>query len=133
MRGEKNGKDLIMRGGEGSPPHARGKVSSLQLMPSVLGITPACAGKSLQPQRSCFHGRDHPRMRGEKQYVRGEYIIGWGSPPHARGKVRLVRKRRDTGRITPACAGKRFSSSETRHSVGDHPRMRGEKRTRRGI
>ena len=33
----------------GSPPHVRGKVSKQEIISVVMGITPACAGKSTSP------------------------------------------------------------------------------------
>ena len=71
--------------------------------------------------------RDHPRMRGEKW---GDvWIVGTarGSPPHARGKVVIYASRIVATRITPACAGKSFSSFGRTSLIRDHPRMRGEK------
>ena len=34
------------------------------------GITPACAGKSIIQQIINYSGRDHPRLRGEKIFLR---------------------------------------------------------------
>ena len=66
-------------------------------------------------------------MRGEKDRRLERFPDYVGSPPHARGKVKLLRGKRRASGITPACAGKRdkrlFSEWQTR----DHPRMRGEK------
>ena len=50
----------------GSPPHVRGKVHSGVLVVVVLGITPACAGKSYTLQAVGLKVWDHPRMCGEK-------------------------------------------------------------------
>ena len=49
----------------GSPPHARGIL--IAGMPKIAssGITPACAGNTLQDTRCGSLVRDHPRMRGE--------------------------------------------------------------------
>ena len=51
----------------GSPPHVRGKVLILDDVPGVVGITPACAGKSHCRSRTSPDRWDHPRMCGEKR------------------------------------------------------------------
>ena len=75
-----------------------------------MGITPACAGKSVPDVISRSLPGDHPRMRGEKRLSRIE--------------------RRNRRRITPACAGKRSSPFSLSRPLWDHPRMRGEKNCR---
>ncbi len=47
MRGEKFGKEADTMMAMGSPPHARGKVCGGIRGYAVVGITPACAGKSI--------------------------------------------------------------------------------------
>ena len=66
-------------------------------------------------------------MRGEKSLSVPPDVAVAGSSPHARGKVGLMRKRRLTYRIIPACAGKSFILDEVPEFIQDHPRMRGEK------
>ena len=53
----------------GSPPRVRGKGIKIRLCGPLVGITPACAGKSIFVQRSINHGKDHPRVCGEKNGV----------------------------------------------------------------
>ena len=86
MRGEKVYKACLKAQMAGSPPHARGKVALRAHVHAVLGITPACAGKSIQKPLSITDGGDHPRMRGEKTAIPCDRQPGEGSPPHARGK-----------------------------------------------
>ena len=50
-----------------------------------------------------------------------------GSPPHARGKVRLPLIPPLFAGITPAYAGKRSCPCSGSCCIGDHPRIRGEK------
>ena len=50
-----------------------------------------------------------------------------GSPPRVRGKVFFSAAHCSTDGITPACAGKRGSTSRKRAIGRDHPRMCGEK------
>ena len=72
--------------------------------------------------------------------MRGEDVVcglcgcgAWGSPPHARGRLRLrFSQLIDTG-ITPACAGKTFPDSSPTPDSPDHPRMRGEDRLRLSV
>ena len=65
MRGEdsreKNTQTYIM----GSPPHARGRLTSLAAAYNLERITPACAGKTVRHGRLAQVMADHPRMRGE--------------------------------------------------------------------
>ena len=90
----------------GSPPHARGRRFPCVRVDKVLGITPACAGKTLDTIPRRTGGGDHPRMRGEDS---------WFSRPLSLPK-----------RITPACAGKTVRVIKGDVSGADHPRMRGE-------
>ncbi len=112
MRGEK--KSLTQREDvkEGSPPHARGKGNAVFFDKPISRITPACAGKSRQWIIINRTVKDHPRMRGEKTTCPGPYLQSKGSPPHARGKVFVLKGRRHGGRITPACAGKSLHNYE---------------------
>ena len=97
----------------GSPPHVRGKDLGRCAPVNAGGITPACAGKSLEPVDVSAIAGDHPRMCGEKSISTISTVQTGGSPPHVRGKgskrSRIGRKRR----ITPACAGKRLKRSRS--------------------
>ena len=113
VRGEKFHGLVKVGRGRGSPPRARGKGILRIFLLILLGITPACAGKSgVQAIRQRLH-KDHPRMRGEKTVVppSGRFVLG--SPPHARGKVQ--------------------ASFILEMALGDHPRMRGEKAAKKNI
>ena len=90
----------------GSPPRVRGKVLAAHPLFLILGITPACAGKSVCRRFSSLVRRDHPRVCGEKKLATFNDETGEGSPPRVRGKaVRVVALELRIG-ITPACAGK---------------------------
>ena len=91
----------------GSPPHVRGKGFSGFFCAVFVGITPACAGKSVSRGHAPPAGRDHPRVCGEKYHA--SPIPGF----------RL--------RITPACAGKSCAGCVAAVTVKDHPRVCGEK------
>ena len=128
MCGEKNTKKKSGNKATGSPPHVRGKVFCDFIADGVIGITPACAGKSRTLQaifRFCW---DHPRMCGEKDYIIRLPNFQGGSPPHVRGKGVANKTTRRMPRITPACAGKSSLVFPSHTLVRDHPRMCGEKR-----
>ena len=111
----------------GSPPRMRGKASHHEVCVLVLGITPACAGKSDRNPRLPRRTEDHPRVCGEKQSWASNPSPGKGSPPRMRGKARCSCRRWKKSRITPAYAGKSSSASSFAPSSGDHPRVCGEK------
>ena len=127
MRGEKRSVTRNRAAKKGSPPHARGKVNGRLLSAVALGITPACAGKSLHVFQAHNQCRDHPRMRGEKRKGNCTISARPGSPPHARGKGSLAADSLGARGITPACAGKSRQGSLGGACGWDHPRMRGEK------
>ena len=53
-----------------------------------------------------------------------------GSPPRMRGKEGMEQVKTSVVRITPAYAGKRAPTAARRLTLGDHPRVCGEKRER---
>ena len=67
MRGEDRAVDHLGVCGEGSPPHARGRLDEDKITQEVRRITPACAGKTPTPTNPTQPSPDHPRMRGEDQ------------------------------------------------------------------
>ena len=71
--------------------------------------------------------KDHPRPCGEKSCMRR--ACGWrgGSPPPMRGKVPGRYGRGIFCRITPAHAGKSFSTVSSNAKIWDHTRPCGEK------
>ena len=111
----------------GSPPRRRGKEGAQLAEKTGIRITPAWAGKS----KSLYSGgrghRDHPRMGGEKHAGRFKKLVGWGSPPHGRGKVQACPEDSPASGITPAWAGKRQPRRPSSRDRRDHPRMGGEK------
>ena len=110
----------------GSPPHARGAVKEILITMLSQGITPACAGSSLDYNASAMWYKDHPRMRGEQTGNLPRSDPGTGSPPHARGAVSFRAAHHMNTRITPACAGSSPGPVAVMISGRDHPRMRGE-------
>ena len=114
-------------GRRGSPPRVRGKVSCHCWITPQLGITPACAGKSLTIPKLTTRSWDHPRVCGEKSRVCPRSDPGTGSPPRVRGKARGCLRRPVSQRITPACAGKSVLFNIYQVIAEDHPRVCGEK------
>ena len=66
-------------------------------------------------------------MGGEKLTIDSLELASSGSPPHGRGKEMGSQGQITADRITPAWAGKRFSTINGADSIKDHPRMGGEK------
>ena len=147
MRGEDGFPPGFGDAAAGSPPHARGRLAAAEPIESVLGITPACAGKTSARISDTVIITDHPRMRGEdilgskvqaaKPWITpacagktAPHALGPaprpGSPPHARGRPAFSALKPSGIRITPACAGKTFPYSCRETTIADHPRMRGE-------
>ena len=93
----------------GSPPRVRGKGKIMKALKIAGRITPACAGKSCSCPQNPRSRWDHPRVCGEKRQLAAVSSAGLGSPPRVRGKEKLLLRRHQIGRITPACAGKSFS------------------------
>ena len=115
----------------GSPPRVRGKDASTGLADIVVGITPACAGKSRASTSSSRTAGDHPRVCGEKILEARHSPIRTGSPPRVRGKAGRCRCDRRGNGITPACAGKSQPHYRFRQCPRDHPRVCGEKTSAR--
>ena len=127
MRGEKINKVEGVDPMAGSPPRVRGKGAFWVIQSLSSRITPACAGKSSARSRAPSQPRDHPRVRGEKALEHGAKGAGVGSPPRTRGKARNGFLFVSAVGITPAYAGKSRSGKTVSMTVGDHPRVRGEK------
>ena len=133
MCGEKSPSRVMMESGKGSPPRVRGKVQIGSSISSDTRITPACAGKSFSHKNFPLSLKDHPRVCGEKAAAAQLRLLGRGSPPRVRGKARCDIEGLEGRRITPACAGKRPTTTRTRRSWRDHPRVRGEKPMRSAL
>ena len=111
----------------GSPPRGRGKVTHYNEWLYNAGITPAWAGKSTWSPSFKDLRQDHPRVGGEKYFLR--FLAGdkHGSPPRGRGKGQRFIYEQLKARITPAWAGKRPSCRQRSCRSRDHPRVGGEK------
>ena len=115
----------------GSPPRGRGKVPETYRYVAGYGITPAWAGKSLGIC-ACFPlVQDHPRVGGEKFAFLVFAPDVLGSPPRGRGKAPGAHRPAKYQGITPAWAGKRPSGAQPWPPPRDHPRVGGEKMSKR--
>ena len=109
MCGEKCGGVLVCNAQGGSPPRMRGREYRTYNVSSLIGITPAYAGKSgLLP---------------------GLAACTAGSPPRMRGKDAPCTAQACLERITPAYAGKSNGFITHNRMEWDHPRVCGEKRS----
>ena len=69
------------------------------------GITPAYAGNTKRVSKIEDTREDHPRLRGEHQWITLQIVLMQGSPPPTRGTQAQGRKNPLSGGITPAYAG----------------------------
>ena len=127
MGGEKLPRPCLPRTRWGSPPHGRGKVIARNKGIKRKGITPAWAGKRVFWDFALNFSKDHPRMGGEKCFIRFFHLLIRGSPPHGRGKAPGSSNNGNVIGITPAWAGKSASNTLSTWYQQDHPRMGGEK------
>ena len=126
LRGEQYSMQFLGRSHLGSPPLARGTASEAKKEWKRIGITPACAGNSTMQGGISTQNGDHPRLRGEQMLDCGRLRRNIGSPPLARGTVRVCDKNAERAGITPACAGNRRHGLVPLSPCRDHPRLRGE-------
>ena len=110
----------------GSPPRVRGKRCLVQLHVGDRGLTPACAGKTLDLRPGVQGEPAHPRVCGENLANAVTRLEPAGSPPRVRGKRDRPRRRRERQRLTPACAGKTCSLVDLHGYEAAHPRVCGE-------
>ena len=110
----------------GSPPRVRGKPADSGSIVVLLGITPACAGKTTSLLCKALITWDHPRVCGENSSSNFLKCFILGSPPRVRGKRLCCSGLSFYLGITPACAGKTYAASSCSLSSRDHPRVCGE-------
>ena len=111
----------------GSPPPMRGKEPHFRRFLRRHGITPAYAGKRLDPSKPIPQKRDHPRLCGEKHSIYSLFKPHLGSPPPMRGKDPHRPHKRILQGITPAYAGKSvYDNGAVVNTSGSPPPMRGK-------
>ena len=116
----------------GSSPRVRGKPGVLEEEAALLGLIPACAGKTAVWAADRSPGSAHPRVCGENLRVRSKITGEWGSSPRVRGKLPRAPRHRLHPRLIPACAGKTQAWSAARSLSAAHPRVCGENPARAG-
>ena len=92
----------------------------------ITGITPAGAGKTIQPTCVILPFEDHPRRCGENRSYPFDAPVLAGSPPQVRGKPIAKQLRHRRVGITPAGAGKTHQVLSLVLAQRDHPRRCGE-------
>src|SRR5690349_6369635 len=65
-------------------------------------------------------------MRGDNDPRKKGIVIGYGSPPHARGQLAVAVSTILALRLTPACAGTTLLPGGAPPVPAAHPRMRGD-------
>ena len=106
----------------------RGKAFLAERWHSVIGITPAYAGKRQELLSCRMNRKDHPRVCGEKGSSTFWSRNHSGSPPRMRGKEGGDLFAAVVDGITPACAGKSCRLRQLHGAYRDHPRVCGEKK-----
>ena len=114
----------------GSSPLTRGKPYARAQAVCKVRIIPAHAGKTRRISHGSPPSADHPRSRGENVNAVGEQLGPAGSSPLTRGKLGCVLDPVPATRIIPAHAGKTNASRPSAEAASDHPRSRGENRSR---
>ena len=108
MRGEEFAAAEAKKGTKELPPHARRRVTTCAGDGEVIGITSACAEKSMRILTFVPKRWNYLRMRGEETSARYWLGISWELPPHARRRGGLGVVEHPAFGITSACAEKRF-------------------------
>ena len=114
------------------PAHA-GKLEVVKLPLANRRNIPAHAGKTLlgggtQPPKS-----EHPRARGENEFIVRHYHDGEGTSPRTRGKPGVVDGAVQNQRNIPAHAGKTRKGGVRVAATKEHPRARGENAVRKAF
>ena len=130
IRGEHVGEVDIDGAVDGSSPHTRGAPQIPARQGMAQRIIPAYAGSTHPTPAYPRRRRDHPRIRGEHVLYFTIGLGAQGSSPHTRGApIQGFLGVEPTG-IIPAYAGSTPRRAARAAVGGDHPRIRGEHRTR---
>ena len=114
----------------------REKLRNIYIFRLVIGITPACAGKTTSFFLKFAGFWDHPRVCGKNKPTKFTEPQAAGSPPRVREKPALSASSALPARITPACAGKTEYDEVLKEITRDHPRVCGKNslmRSKKGI
>ena len=124
--GENHAAAILAALRSGSSPRVRGKRGALPRLVRVLGLIPACAGKTLTAYLDGGTYTAHPRVCGENLEQSVGAVNTVGSSPRVRGKLNTRRAVELEERLIPACAGKTFSFVCCEIVERAHPRVCGE-------
>ena len=75
--------------------------------------------------RHPLHRPDHPRACGANRIWTVSLYVSCGSSPRVRGKLQMVERMFEVGRIIPARAGQTTAGLTARNTGTDHPRACG--------
>ena len=114
----------------GSPPLTRGQLKGGGQVRPSLRITPAHAGTTETPFGRKSETEDHPRSRGDNCRTVSIRSARRGSPPLTRGQLALHFLDVRLHGITPAHAGTTVQLGTSCNFLQDHPRSRGDNRTK---
>ena len=112
--------------GGGSSPRVRGKRAPGGRQGPVLGLIPACAGKTSRGSRRWPRCSAHPRACGENAGTPLALLGTRGSSPRVRGKPAAASTFPALSGLIPACAGKTRGCSRAGTPRPAHPRACGE-------
>ena len=115
----------MCRASIGSPPRVREPPVTLAISKVRIGITPACAGTTVNLTTGSTDFEDHPRVCGNHQNIDNSTFYEQGSPPRVREPPRTQQGIFLLCRITPACAGTTSHIHHQNTHWGDHPRVCG--------
>ena len=126
IRGEHQLLDPRRCNAVGSSPHTRGAHQRAPVCALDQGIIPAYAGSTLSVRSRPRCGRDHPRIRGEHDWMVMISKSAKGSSPHTRGARVLPGLIGRRVRIIPAYAGSTLKPDYVDLvRVGSSPHTRG--------
>ena len=94
--------------------------------PVIRGIIPAFAGNTVIMLYFDKLSKDHPRIRGEHDFVKKPIRKRQGSSPHSRGTLAWENTDILPSGIIPAFAGNTIEGTRDIIARWDHPRIRGE-------
>ncbi len=109
----------------GLSPRARGNLLHHRLDYRDVRSIPACAGEPATGGRKHTFDTVYPRVRGGTRRCRPRSTIANGLSPRARGNRNQERRRHESQRSIPACAGEPGGVARDLQSRTVYPRVRG--------
>ena len=127
--GENSPASMTSSPATGSSPRVRGKRAEVEGRRRVVGLIPACAGKTPVRGGDHFKPPAHPRVCGENSSEGSKAPASQGSSPRVRGKLGGLVGYNFVWGLIPACAGKTLTLIVYLFGVWAHPRVCGENST----